>query len=951
MKKKRFSILLFVVLLLGLSACGKSGRDSSHNSNDKSVIDRLSEGRGDNWFGDEKTTVMIYMIGSDLESGFAAATDDMKEMEDSGVDPELVTVLVYTGGAESWHSDIPTDKNTVFRLTADGFQKETEFELMSMGDPDNLDRFLNYAWENFPADRFHLLFWDHGSGPVMGYGHDMLFDGDCITLPELRTALENSPFSKENKLGVIGFDACLMASVELACVTGDYAEYLVSSQEVEPSYGWNYALLEKCGKVSISDFTQEIVDTYMSYNEAAFHENEFFHCGVTLSVVDLSYADELREKVSGLFSVAKGDVDGDFNKLVGARVQTRALGRASTGSEYDLVDLGSLSEMMSDRYSEAASELRDVLNNAVIVSASNIENCSGLSIYFPYYNKEYYSAEWKKEYSAIGLFPEYQAFLEAYESHWMESDLKEFYKGKLVPLQGSAKTQFNLRLTEEQKESYAESRYYILKKVGEDMYRDVFLSANVKENNGLLTADFDGRILYVSNNSGEKHIPVTVMKDTVGDVTHYSILNSAVEREEETDALIGSWETESIEYQISVNTKSGECIINGIYSIEDDTEIISGKRKAINPSEWDNYLFLNGITRYLTRDENGTILSLSDWPKEDVISGWEPRVADGLYFTYDALVDDGSEYFLMFEIEDVQNNRYSSELFPIDFAYELTDPEVKETEVETIEWNSNNMEQTIYSRDGVEVKMVICKSVLDGDFTYGVEALNNGDTGVEVWFDSFGINDLVCGQENYFSIELEPGNKKYHVLGDVRGLCMYEGIMMPESIQLSLSLSKSSGETVFRNQRISIRLNKDMAIDYYSVPIKGAYADEQILLDDEVTITLLGMGCYFDHEWHGPESQFAELTVLCRVENKSGEEKKVFFSDAEINVGFSGYLSEAKFVTLNPGGTAYLQTTIDMSAVSSEETGERVDLETVNSISLQFSIDNKEYSLPVHLTH
>jgi hypothetical protein len=48
------------------------------------------------------------------------------------------------------------------------------------------------------------------------------------------------------KFDIIGFDACLMGSLEVLSMTAPYADYAVLSQETEPSMGWAYtAFLKK----------------------------------------------------------------------------------------------------------------------------------------------------------------------------------------------------------------------------------------------------------------------------------------------------------------------------------------------------------------------------------------------------------------------------------------------------------------------------------------------------------------------------------------------------------------------------------------------------------------------------------------------------------------------------------------------------------------------------------
>ena len=51
-------------------------------------------------------TVMVYIVGSNLESRLGAATTDIGEMKQAGIDFGKINLLVYTGGSRRWVSDI-----------------------------------------------------------------------------------------------------------------------------------------------------------------------------------------------------------------------------------------------------------------------------------------------------------------------------------------------------------------------------------------------------------------------------------------------------------------------------------------------------------------------------------------------------------------------------------------------------------------------------------------------------------------------------------------------------------------------------------------------------------------------------------------------------------------------------------------------------------------------------
>ena len=220
MRNRFFALALAAVLLLGACAApGSTMEPSGGSEQPESAAESTTEAAEQKDF-----TLMVYMIGSDLEASAAAASNDLAEMTENHPDLDAVNVLVYTGGSPAWHSDVPEEANAVMELTAQGFSTLETYPEQSMGQPDSLTRFLNYGVEHFPAEQYGLILWDHGNGPVMGYGKDLRFDGDALTLPEIGQALADSPFDPTQKLSWIGFDACLMASAELCCTVRDYAE-------------------------------------------------------------------------------------------------------------------------------------------------------------------------------------------------------------------------------------------------------------------------------------------------------------------------------------------------------------------------------------------------------------------------------------------------------------------------------------------------------------------------------------------------------------------------------------------------------------------------------------------------------------------------------------------------------------------------------------------------------
>lgn len=135
------------------------------------------------------------------------------------------------------------DKLQRWVYSSEGLELVDEQPSASMGDAENLADFLSFAKENYPAEKTAVIFWNHGGGSVSGIAFDEIYGFDSLTLDELYAAFTSvwEPSVDNQPLELVGFDACLMATVDVAYTFNDIARYLVASEEVEPGNGWYYS--------------------------------------------------------------------------------------------------------------------------------------------------------------------------------------------------------------------------------------------------------------------------------------------------------------------------------------------------------------------------------------------------------------------------------------------------------------------------------------------------------------------------------------------------------------------------------------------------------------------------------------------------------------------------------------------------------------------------------------
>ncbi len=359
--------------------------------------------------GEDKVNVMIYMCGTDLESKHGMATSDLKEMMKATIG-DNVNVIVMTGGCNKWqNNEISSSKNQIYRVKTGGLERlEKDFGTAAMTDPANLTKFVKYCSDRYDdATRNFLILWDHGGGTVSGFGYDEKNSStSSMTLPKIAQALKNAG----TKFDFIGFDACLMATLETALVCNDTADYLIASEETEPGTGWYYTnwLTELSGNTSIStvDLAQTIIDDFVGSSCSAQRGAK-----VTLSLIDLAELEGTVPKTFNKFASATAEVieSGNYKGITDARASVRQFAQDSQINQVDTVDLANrIGSSEAKAFSEA-------LRGCVKYNKTTISNAYGLSIYFPYENTSSMKAV-TAAYDSIDMDDEYTDCIKSFAS-------------------------------------------------------------------------------------------------------------------------------------------------------------------------------------------------------------------------------------------------------------------------------------------------------------------------------------------------------------------------------------------------------------------------------------------------------------------------------------------------------------------------------------------------------
>lgn len=328
-------------------------------------------------------TFLVYLIGSNLESGGNAGTNDIEEIIAAG-STENVNVVVLTGGADKdgWREPIAklynNGQETILDFDAGGKQ---------MSSAENVTAFIDWSIENYPAQKTALTFWNHG-GDIRGYGNDEV-SGMNLTVPQIKEALANTNFiTNNNKFEMLGFDACLMGNIETVATLQDYVNWYIGSEEQEPGHGWNYTPIIQALNTANSTFTGEdlgraVVDGFIA--QANAEETT----AITLGVINTSKIGALENSLTALF--AKLVEDNKVTKLHKARAKSEEYSKSISNPENseDMVDIGDLMAMLKKIAPELSTEVDDVLaklGEAVSYSKNDMARprATGLSMYIPH---------------------------------------------------------------------------------------------------------------------------------------------------------------------------------------------------------------------------------------------------------------------------------------------------------------------------------------------------------------------------------------------------------------------------------------------------------------------------------------------------------------------------------------------------------------------------------------
>ena len=338
-----------------------------------------------------KWTFLVFINGANNLDEFGPL--NVNQMEKVGSSKDLNIVLQWkrancgTCGSPEW-----TGTRRYF-VTKDNNEQVVSSQIVQnlggnidMGDWRELRNFVQWSQQNYPADRYALVIWNHGAGwrPTRAGDRMPSFPRsvsiDDSTNNEIQTWQLPQALSAGQRLDMVIFDASLMQMMEVAYEIREVTDVIVGSEESPPGEGYVYDpfLNDLASNPSMTprEFGTRIVQrTLESYG----HNNN-----LTQSALDTSRLSNLASKIDSFATTLEANLSAVRDGAIFARRN------AESYAYPDNKDLWHYAELIkqnttSTAVKNSATDVQTAISSALIAEDHGTinGNSHGIAIYVP----------------------------------------------------------------------------------------------------------------------------------------------------------------------------------------------------------------------------------------------------------------------------------------------------------------------------------------------------------------------------------------------------------------------------------------------------------------------------------------------------------------------------------------------------------------------------------------
>jgi len=247
-------------------------------------------------------TVMVYMAGDNNLEKYGIM--DINEMEYVGSNAEVNIVAQFdrADGYDTTNGDWKGTRRFLVQndQDPDDLYPYTEgvntwnIGEQDMSNPATLVSFANWTFQNYPAEHYALILWDHGEG----WKGALKDTQGIMDMGELRWALSEIADDNGGPLDIGAFDACNMGMLEVFAQFSGYCDYAVASEKEEDAHGWPYdeILFNLTADPGMDGrrFATAMVEEFIVWSEL------YSTYSATMAAVDVGRMDDLLESTNEL---------------------------------------------------------------------------------------------------------------------------------------------------------------------------------------------------------------------------------------------------------------------------------------------------------------------------------------------------------------------------------------------------------------------------------------------------------------------------------------------------------------------------------------------------------------------------------------------------------------------------------------------------------------------------
>lgn len=394
-------------------------------------------------------TFIVY-IAADNDLDYFARRN-IEQMKKIGSNQNInIVVQLDRYGAHENTKRLLIEKDVIYQVNAHDISSQQK---LNSGNAETLIDCCRWAVNEFPANHFALILWNHGIGIVDSIkakatnaselfvfnpqNHMLELNrsiefleymelknakrdprgvcfsdtyGSYLTNEKLDYALKTikKDILNNKNFDIVGFDACLMAMAEVSDLIAPYSDYMVASQEVELGTGWPYDKILKAFESKTftpKQFASHIVKTYADSYKSITKD-------FTQSAIDLKQIPALTKQMNKISNKIVKMLQHEHSLSVKRALKASKSKKVCTYfSEPSYIDLHHFLKNLlttvdfmelQPEHEELAPELAKLLKEgltliekAVVKNqvGSLLEEAQGLSVYFP---SRYIDSSYKK---------------------------------------------------------------------------------------------------------------------------------------------------------------------------------------------------------------------------------------------------------------------------------------------------------------------------------------------------------------------------------------------------------------------------------------------------------------------------------------------------------------------------------------------------------------------------